>query len=272
MLTNRHARRVMLLLVIAELRAKTRIRDFSEDDETRVQLFALVIPMMRPGYAQLTAKTASGFVLFMQQDSYRGNDGVPPSMHRYVYSINNPINYTDPTGHAATPSIGGMFGTLTALLVVLFLGAMTLAACYFNVIHLIESGWNTSASAYSCAIGIISLFAKTPLIGWFSGVAGFFMSMADWYTMYVLGDIDLVTLKYVFFAELMGNALSFVFGLQAGKALYEGAQKWSFGKGWQNAADVPGFAMWGSLAVIASSWADIGAEHIKTSYENRNRR
>jgi RHS repeat-associated protein len=35
---------------------------------------------------------------FLQKDSYGGNTIEPPSLHRYVYVINNPVRYTDPTG------------------------------------------------------------------------------------------------------------------------------------------------------------------------------
>ncbi len=35
---------------------------------------------------------------FLQQDSYRGSEVVPPSLHRYTYVDNNPVKYTDPSG------------------------------------------------------------------------------------------------------------------------------------------------------------------------------
>lgn len=36
---------------------------------------------------------------FLQQDTWRGEDVEPPSLHRYTYVHNNPVRYTDPTGH-----------------------------------------------------------------------------------------------------------------------------------------------------------------------------
>ena len=36
---------------------------------------------------------------FITQDTYRGEVNNPSSLHLYVYCINNPINYVDPSGH-----------------------------------------------------------------------------------------------------------------------------------------------------------------------------
>ena len=37
---------------------------------------------------------------FLTQDTYRGEADQPDTMHLYAYCANNPINYTDPSGHA----------------------------------------------------------------------------------------------------------------------------------------------------------------------------
>jgi RHS repeat-associated protein len=39
---------------------------------------------------------------FLSNDSYRGSDLTPPSLHRYTYVLNNPVKYTDPTGRIPT--------------------------------------------------------------------------------------------------------------------------------------------------------------------------
>lgn len=36
---------------------------------------------------------------FLQQDEYRGSEGMPPSLHRYTYVYNNPILFFDPSGN-----------------------------------------------------------------------------------------------------------------------------------------------------------------------------
>ena len=47
---------------------------------------------------------------FLTQDTYRGENDQPDTLHLYAYCKNNPINYTDPTGHFAfaIPIIGGV--------------------------------------------------------------------------------------------------------------------------------------------------------------------
>ena len=38
---------------------------------------------------------------FITQDTYLGEQGVPPSLHRYLYAYSNPLSYYDPDGHIA---------------------------------------------------------------------------------------------------------------------------------------------------------------------------
>jgi RHS repeat-associated protein len=35
---------------------------------------------------------------FLSQDPYPVNTGNPMELNRYVYTANNPVNYTDPSG------------------------------------------------------------------------------------------------------------------------------------------------------------------------------
>lgn len=41
---------------------------------------------------------------FISQDSYRGELDDPGQWHLYAYCANNPINYTDPSGHVELPN------------------------------------------------------------------------------------------------------------------------------------------------------------------------
>ncbi|WP_086930693.1 RHS repeat-associated core domain-containing protein [Agarilytica rhodophyticola] len=36
---------------------------------------------------------------FISQDSYLGEPGTPPSLHRYLYAFSNPTMYIDPDGY-----------------------------------------------------------------------------------------------------------------------------------------------------------------------------
>ncbi|MEG2640807.1 MAG: RHS repeat-associated core domain-containing protein, partial [Bacilli bacterium] len=40
---------------------------------------------------------------FITRDTYRGNEKNPNTLHLYFYCNNNPINYTDPSGHYKYP-------------------------------------------------------------------------------------------------------------------------------------------------------------------------
>lgn len=65
---------------------------------------------------------------FLQQDRYQGESQSPPSLNRYVYTLNSPVDYTDPSGHSATgyPVPGGEGGAFYITL----LAAMTFFSAY----------------------------------------------------------------------------------------------------------------------------------------------
>ena len=92
---------------------------------------------------------------FQSQDTYRGEDAAPPSLHRYVYCVNNPVRYTDPSGLVARSA---------QLLVGMLLGAFVLGSissilqCFYDhpnigsdkcFLALLESG-NVARSANGC--------------------------------------------------------------------------------------------------------------------------
>ena len=48
---------------------------------------------------------------FLTEDTYRGETKEPDTWHLYAYCANNPINYTDPSGHGPVGIIvGGLIG------------------------------------------------------------------------------------------------------------------------------------------------------------------
>jgi RHS repeat-associated protein len=84
------------------------------------------IPQTRLGFA--SRETSVGGLLynrarhydtssgrFLQQDAYRGDDLQPPSLHRYTYVHNNPVRYTDPTGHMIQEDMVRFILTFAAL-------------------------------------------------------------------------------------------------------------------------------------------------------------
>ncbi len=50
---------------------------------------------------------------FLTEDTYRGRQQDPLSLHRYTYCHNNPLKYWDPTGHAAKKYAEDYFYSLT---------------------------------------------------------------------------------------------------------------------------------------------------------------
>lgn len=46
---------------------------------------------------------------FITQDTYRGESAEPDTLHLYAYCANNPINYTDPSGHRANLNFGNYY-------------------------------------------------------------------------------------------------------------------------------------------------------------------
>lgn len=47
---------------------------------------------------------------FMQEDTYRGELNDPLSLNLYAYCNNNPLIYSDPTGHGLLDKIKKVFG------------------------------------------------------------------------------------------------------------------------------------------------------------------
>ena len=41
---------------------------------------------------------------FLAQDTYRGENMEPDTLHLYAYCANNPVNYVDPSGHSSVPT------------------------------------------------------------------------------------------------------------------------------------------------------------------------
>ena len=75
-------------------------RSYEYDEETK--LYYLNCRMYDPAIAR-----------FLQEDTYRGQANDPLSLNLYTYCHNDPINYTDPTGHINTPNSADGHGPTT---------------------------------------------------------------------------------------------------------------------------------------------------------------
>jgi RHS repeat-associated protein len=84
---------------------------------------------------------------FLSRDSYAGNVFDPPSLHRYLYVANNPINKVDPSGN-------GDF-TFTSLLTAIAINAFISAAISFPLDYAIHRNVNHAlkSAAFSAVIG-----------------------------------------------------------------------------------------------------------------------
>ena len=49
---------------------------------------------------------------FLTEDTYRGETKEPDTWHLYAYCKNNPVNYTDPSGHVAVKVVNGIVGAI----------------------------------------------------------------------------------------------------------------------------------------------------------------
>ena len=58
---------------------------------------------------------------FITQDTYRGGSNEPDTWHLYAYCANDPINYVNPSGHAAIVWAGGYYAVAVSAAVI---GAM----------------------------------------------------------------------------------------------------------------------------------------------------
>lgn len=89
-------------------------------------------------YMYLRARHYNPFIgRFLSRDSYAGDITRPLSLNRYTYTENNPVNYVDPSGHAAIGICGGLsYGAM----VYVSAGTCLVADTKLNV------GWTSSAT------------------------------------------------------------------------------------------------------------------------------
>ena len=72
---------------------------------------------------------------FLTQDTYRGENMEPDTLHLYAYCANNPVNYVDPSGHAALPIV--MYGTTIFLVTI----------CYYTTTKDFQKSWQSAVDS-----------------------------------------------------------------------------------------------------------------------------
>jgi RHS repeat-associated protein len=109
---------------------------------------------------------------FLQQDSFKGESVSPPSLHRYVYTVNRPTVYIDPSGRSSEGiALTHTFAAIIAMTATV--GMITAAAVQ------IADGNGGAASMemqsivgyFSSVVGMASIFVS------FEGIAGAFAAL-----------------------------------------------------------------------------------------------
>ncbi len=117
---------------------------------------------------------------FWNMDSYEGNSEDPRSLHKYLYTQNNPVNMVDPSGHDGDLlSLSATMGTITTLANIV----TTSLANYSIGIHLGEKGAMPDAIFFTAGGGGS---AK----GVTAGISGMFYYDFNQKSLYFLGTIE----------------------------------------------------------------------------------
>ena len=101
--------------------------------------------------------------MFLSKDPLRGFIGLPQTINPYIYSVNNPILYVDPSGQIVIPlALAVVFGAIP-LAGWVFIGAVGLGVfAYFAVPGVRENvTYGIAQTCENASNGLNSLFAKT---------------------------------------------------------------------------------------------------------------
>jgi RHS repeat-associated protein len=92
---------------------------------------------------------------FLTQDTYKGNVWEPWTQHLYAYVGNNPVNYVDPTGHAAQEvTVDDSAKTITIAWSVIFSGNGATEANVQAVVNSIKQEWEKPQNGYQVIVDI----------------------------------------------------------------------------------------------------------------------
>ena len=99
---------------------------------------------------------------FLTQDTYRGEQMEPDTLHLYAYCANNPVNYVDPSGHAALPIV--MYVTTIFLVTI----------CYYTTTKDFQKSWQSAVNSIQRKYKSVSRSTKNSWKKLCKGVMGSF--------------------------------------------------------------------------------------------------
>ena len=94
---------------------------------------------------------------FLTQDTYRGENDQPDTLHLYAYCANNPINYVDPTGHFVWV-LPALFSSMSAASVASFLGGAMCAVASVAIglpVKKMKEAWNKTQVEFVTIVAMV---------------------------------------------------------------------------------------------------------------------
>jgi hypothetical protein len=129
---------------------------------------------------------------FAQQDGYEGDVSAPPSLHRYAYAYNDPVQYTDPSG--MNPLL--IFG-VPALIIMLSLYIALGLGLYHEFSHP-RPGVSTASRI---CIGVVKGFAVWGALLPFGIFLSWLVTWAIVYVAYFAGEVGVfpIAMAYIWY-------------------------------------------------------------------------
>jgi len=141
---------------------------------------------------------------FLQQDTDRGSDVVPPSLHRYTYVHNNPVRYADPMGTSVLGNFADAGKLIVAYYAVVF-SFMLITLAYIRCLM-------TPQNFGSCVVAFLGVWLS-PIIGFGENMLELALSAWEVFYLWRGGDLDDLGFFLVLFAMGMAAMLQISVGL-----------------------------------------------------------
>ncbi|MBM2834876.1 MAG: repeat protein [Candidatus Brocadiaceae bacterium] len=170
---------------------------------------------------------------FISADTIVGNPGDPQDLNKYTYAGNNPLLYTDPTGHFKFSSFFKNYGGTIASVAFTFAGMPYVGAFAGSAINTALNDGSIGDFAIGLGVGMASGYAGGSISGSIARSAG--MNLAGIETALLRGGLS---------GSIAGAGTSAIYGGNIGKGALRGA----FG------GAAVGAAMWGVNTVRTNNF------------------